>query len=249
MRRGFTLIELLVVIAIIAILAAILFPVFARARAKASQASCLSNVKQLQLGLMMYASDNNQGYPTHSWTYLWPNAIYPYVDSVPLYICPSDLGNGTVLTNGTPVTNMSYLINGWLVEGGPNPAGAPYATGGSGWDLPITDAGIQYPAEMLGIMDGYSQGYFAEVPDGGAEWYSRYSCMACGSNWDVLKQITGDTTMAQATINARHSGGENMSFMDGHAKWMPIASLPDPALCATNGSPSKHFWWGEDTGG
>lgn len=76
MRRGFTLIELLVVIAIIAILAAILFPVFARARAKAKQSQCLSNVKQMQLGMIMYASDYDGVNPFSN---NWHSAIHPYV--------------------------------------------------------------------------------------------------------------------------------------------------------------------------
>src|SRR5262245_31487456 len=67
-KRGFTLIELLVVIAIIAILAAILFPVFAQARPKARQATCLSNLKQIGLGVMMYAQDYDEAYPSASAT-------------------------------------------------------------------------------------------------------------------------------------------------------------------------------------
>ncbi|MBD3293756.1 MAG: DUF1559 domain-containing protein [Armatimonadia bacterium] len=103
-RRGFTLIELLVVIAIIAILAAILFPVFARAREKARQASCLSNVKQMALGVLMYAQDYDEQWPYHylltSGTVqypgggtnagmMWYNAIYPYVNNMQLFTCPS----------------------------------------------------------------------------------------------------------------------------------------------------------------
>ena len=69
-RHGFTLIELLVVIAIIAILAAILFPVFARARAKAKQSSCLNNVKQLSLGYQMYMSDYDEKFPPQGGTFI-----------------------------------------------------------------------------------------------------------------------------------------------------------------------------------
>jgi prepilin-type N-terminal cleavage/methylation domain-containing protein/prepilin-type processing-associated H-X9-DG protein len=88
-RSGFTLIELLVVIAIIAILAAILFPVFARARAKAQQNSCLSNVKQLSLGFLMYASDNNDLMPPWSMS-CWAALIQPYIKNSQIYRCPSN---------------------------------------------------------------------------------------------------------------------------------------------------------------
>ena len=89
MRKGFTLIELLVVIAIIAILAAILFPVFAKAREKARQASCESNLKQLALGMLMYAQDYDEKLPANWGPACWPTglktglwwyaAVYPYV--------------------------------------------------------------------------------------------------------------------------------------------------------------------------
>ena len=105
-RRGFTLIELLVVIAIIAILAAILFPVFAKAREKARQSSCSSNVKQLGLSWLQYAQDYDETVmpvnigPTVSYTLpngtaytgymLWPTCVYPYVKNIQMYTCPSN---------------------------------------------------------------------------------------------------------------------------------------------------------------
>jgi prepilin-type N-terminal cleavage/methylation domain-containing protein/prepilin-type processing-associated H-X9-DG protein len=112
-RRGFTLIELLVVIAIIAILAAILFPVFAQARAKARQASCTSNVKQLTLGFMMYVQDYDETFPFWNWgdSYIkgsrtpnhfesfWVNAIYPYVKNGGVYACPSSNDHSTLKQN------------------------------------------------------------------------------------------------------------------------------------------------------
>ena len=94
-RHGFTLIELLVVIAIIAILAAILFPVFARAREKARQTSCLSNVKQIMLGVRMYLDDFDEVYPLRYQGGGWPNVIQPYLKNTQIYKCPSyDGANG-----------------------------------------------------------------------------------------------------------------------------------------------------------
>jgi len=107
MRRGFTLIELLVVIAIIAILAAILFPVFARAREKARMTSCLSNLKQIGLGMMMYVQDYDETWPS-MWCFgdcsdynnapWWcreyyggiPTLLQPYIKNHQLFWCPSD---------------------------------------------------------------------------------------------------------------------------------------------------------------
>ena len=125
-RKGFTLIELLVVIAIIAILAAILFPVFAKAREKARQSSCLSNVKQLTLGLMQYVQDYDEKfpgryavtvYPDYVYTgQRWDNVIMPYVKNTQVKECPSrqstseiDYGYNTVSTNGYPLGTGATL--------------------------------------------------------------------------------------------------------------------------------------------
>ena len=116
MKRGFTLIELLVVIAIIAILAAILFPVFARAREKARQSSCLSNIKQMSLAAMMYTQDYDEVYPggltgasgemgpisqSSSFTTFWITAdvIYRYVNNKQVFLCPSRLGSNPIKHN------------------------------------------------------------------------------------------------------------------------------------------------------
>ena len=123
-RRGFTLIELLVVIAIIAILAAILFPVFARARENARRASCQSNLKQIGLGIMQYSQDYDEKLPRRtiagavgsSGFASWRFMIQPYVKSRQLFGCPSNPGNATSsIDDGTPALPLiprSYSING-----------------------------------------------------------------------------------------------------------------------------------------
>jgi prepilin-type N-terminal cleavage/methylation domain-containing protein/prepilin-type processing-associated H-X9-DG protein len=141
-RSGFTLIELLVVIAIIAILAAILFPVFARARAKAQQNNCLSNLKQLQLGLIMYASDYDNTFPCYgSGVDVWQGLILPYVKNTQIYICPSDSVMNSVWGGATQaITKASY---------GANNQRRPCSDGCGG----IKEACITYPGEMMGLSD------------------------------------------------------------------------------------------------
>lgn len=103
-KHGFTIIELLVVIAVISILAAILFPVFARARENARRTTCLSDLKQMALGLMMYTQDYDEKYPHaqavstqlptdgYFWypgRWYWPQMIYPYTKNSNIFFCPS----------------------------------------------------------------------------------------------------------------------------------------------------------------
>ena len=109
-RRGFTLIELLVVIAIIAILAAILFPVFARAREKARQTSCLSNIKQISLSVLMYMEDYDGRFCDTNSLYRWYMPLYPYVNNSQIFRCPSQGGDV-----GNPYTD--YVMSGLLVHG------------------------------------------------------------------------------------------------------------------------------------
>jgi len=120
-RKGFTLIELLVVIAIIAILAAILFPVFARAREKARQASCLNNVKQLALAVQMYAQDyddclNHYRHESPGNTSItWQHMIYPYIQNEQIYLCPSGAPSASARRTHY---GWNYRYIGWAGKGG-----------------------------------------------------------------------------------------------------------------------------------
>ena len=134
-KQGFTLIELLVVIAIIAILAAILFPVFQKVRENARRASCASNIKQLTLGLVQYSQDADEKFPEWRWdqnnevngvgskndgTTLWINAIYPFVKSAGVYHCPDD--SHTDLKNNWGYSWFTYAADGSPTGIGLDPA-------------------------------------------------------------------------------------------------------------------------------
>ena len=201
-RTGFTLIELLVVIAIIAILAAILFPVFARAREKARQTSCLSNVKQMALGLLMYAQDYDEmfglagGYNgDNTWARQWSIAIQPYVKNWQIERCPS---------NGA---NPGYgPSNPYVYWGQPNDAFPNYAALNG---LQFTAlATVQFPSQKILLMDAPH----LAVPD----WPRAQYALRCGAR--CATPTNGD---------APHNEGVNVGFVDGHAKWLKITAGSD----------------------
>jgi prepilin-type N-terminal cleavage/methylation domain-containing protein/prepilin-type processing-associated H-X9-DG protein len=156
-HEGFTLIELLVVIAIIAILAAILFPVFAQAREKARAISCLSNVKQLGLGTLMYVQDYDESFPLgRTWSTDpaggfypgWANVLEPYLKSVGIFRCPSDAGqDGNNAPSGGLGPWMSYAANALCggYDGVPNNTNIGVFGCGMPW-APQTETGVSIAA-------------------------------------------------------------------------------------------------------
>jgi prepilin-type N-terminal cleavage/methylation domain-containing protein/prepilin-type processing-associated H-X9-DG protein len=223
-RHGFTLIELLVVIAIIAILAAILFPVFAKARAKARQTSCLSNVRQINTAFLEYAQDFDEMHPFWR-TRCWPEngwdgaswndppfqtKIMPYVKNTQLFACPSQ-------------SRDSYFSGCWST--------ATYVPLGYGYNehlghsgSPMTGFPINWlkleiwrsPAQSFMVGDSKCGMVWGDVPPDGiihrlawpdvdnvnGTWCNQYSLPR-----DQLEKYT------------RHNGGSNLGLMDGHAKW------------------------------
>jgi prepilin-type N-terminal cleavage/methylation domain-containing protein/prepilin-type processing-associated H-X9-DG protein len=206
--RGFTLIELLVVIAIIAILAAILFPVFAQAREKARAISCLSNVKQITLSYTMYVQDYDETSPEMD-SGDYTNRLYPYSKNAQVFLCPdrSDTNAEEDPSCAYPYnacsnyTNRSigYGYNWGPIQrrGGGLVLGQQYVNGTSGAKyLPgVALAAIVYPAQMVGFIDSY------DTP-----------------------RITGTMTFLACTWTGtnngslRHGGRFNVGFVDGHAK-------------------------------
>ena len=210
-RKGFTLIELLVVIAIIAILAAILFPVFARAREKARASSCQSNQKQIALGFKMYTNDFDEKFPaaeiiatgpgsTTDWG--WGDRIFAYTRNWQVYACPSD---STVVSGSRASDFTSYIYNGNL-------------SGMTEADVSTVSTCI-LTTDYDANMNLYAFG--TDPPTTGAPVIA---------TWPA-------TTFKSFN---RHSDGANYSFADGHVKWLrPTAPLQTWSGSAPSWDPTE----------
>jgi prepilin-type N-terminal cleavage/methylation domain-containing protein/prepilin-type processing-associated H-X9-DG protein len=215
---AFTLIELLVVIAIIAILAAILFPVFAQAREKARQTSCLSNTKQIMLGELMYIQDYDE---THSWTWGWDptwvpwhQQIDPYVKNQQLWKCPSDpYDRGS--TNGVRNPPVSYSQNFRWPQNGWN-----WDSGSPSWLMsPVSsaEATITNPATTI---------FMAERQNGYHQWAQGWATeVFCEGYGEFYAKSASGVETGSALV---HSRGSNYGFCDGHAKWYRIEQTMQP---------------------
>jgi prepilin-type N-terminal cleavage/methylation domain-containing protein len=216
--RGFTLIELLVVIAIIAILAAILFPVFARARESARKTACLSNEKQLGLGFMMYAQDydenllgcnfnaptNNRpwlewpGTPGNGWMAGFYTPIQPYVKNTQLLQCPSQGEFGRWYDAG----GISYMYNEFM-----------YNSSNGFNKLAALGNATEGIAKVSLIVEGYSSGIYNDWDNGGPAPNDKDGM----SRLRYLNYTNG--------LYTQPHDGPNIIYADGHAKFMPQKAI------------------------
>lgn len=235
-RRGFTLIELLVVIAIIAILAGILFPVFARARDSARRSTCLSNTKQLGTAIMMYAQDYDErlvppsvGTCQQADSFAWGDLIQPYAKNTGLLQCPSNTvkvkvvntngANRIVRDRGGTVNAADDCTNSGTATGSFNfsygvnafgpPAGQPAITAGPFDPNMMSLSAIPAPASVIAVGEGR----------GASPW----SLAGGNGPWDyasVEGQVDARRHNGTSGTAALPEQGTTCTFADGHSKWV-----------------------------
>ncbi|HEY3414931.1 MAG TPA: DUF1559 domain-containing protein [Armatimonadota bacterium] len=229
-KSGFTLIELLVVIAIIAILAAILFPVFAKARSRAHQTACLSNVKQISLAFLSYFSDNEERFPPFSASPAWISGqgwtyrIAPYLKNMEVYRCPeNDKSNFSYTMNAyssvnylgtiTRVRNPSRFIHLAECPGSGNRNVKSSITGDS--DL-TTESGFNLPNDNQqdGVVYGTKAGGYSSTPVSNAMPIAKF------------RDFPG-AYVGRLYFPGWHNGGNNVMFLDGHVRFFKAWSQAD----------------------
>jgi prepilin-type N-terminal cleavage/methylation domain-containing protein/prepilin-type processing-associated H-X9-DG protein len=245
-RKGFTLIELLVVIAIIAILAAILFPVFAKAREKARQISCASNEKQLALGFLQYNQDNDEQMPTPVDPYGegWAGKIYPYVKSTGVYGCPDD----STQPGAAGLYKLSYGFNFNMVPGSMSYSGSG-TSALAAQNAPASTV-MLFELQQQTSTGNRTNGVDVTNPLEGASSVGTGApiagCNNNGTNGNYCHAVYATGYIGGYTLNnwsgttGVHTDGANYAALDGHVKWLRPSAVSGGILAPSATSPEVH---------
>ncbi|RYX81559.1 DUF1559 domain-containing protein [bacterium] len=231
MRKGFTLIELLVVIAIIAILAAILFPVFARARENARRASCQSNLKQIGLGIQQYTQDYDESMPMCYWLVntntqmSWKDAVQPYVKSFQLFVCPSNTFTNVSTYQSLNRIPLSYNCNSTQAQAVfGSTAGTAYTGGSAAYKL----SSFEFPSTTIAAFEST---------------FTNSDFNIANAYFAVTNRTSASNPGTTYLFNGHLSTG-NYLFVDGHVKSLkPLGT----ASVTMGGSSNVNMWSRDNT--
>jgi prepilin-type N-terminal cleavage/methylation domain-containing protein/prepilin-type processing-associated H-X9-DG protein len=245
-KSAFTLIELLVVIAIIAILAAILFPVFAQAREKARQTSCLSNVKQIGTSMMMYVQDYDETWPRADSCFVgvgiipgalptsntgctaspfgqrqnhfkWWSWLFPYTKNVQIFRCPSRTPTADRWNRGAELDN-SYALNLSVTGTTVGFTATPFInTPFQGGSL----AGNAAPADQALVIELFRSTMPVVIQTAGSVAWPHVQ----RERWNTLLTVGVPADGVRPQDTAPHNEGMNIMYCDGHAKWMKATNF------------------------
>ncbi len=245
-QRGFTLIELLVVIAIIAILAAILFPVFQKVRENARRASCASDEKQLGIAFTQYAQDADEGYPLLSYKngidttafsafpalgnkgpaklteFGWAEAIFPFVKSTGAYRCPDNApANDKNAHNAdSNIGASAYALNFWVANNC-KPNGVNHSCQDDSDDATKQKANAKF--SKLAQFDFPASTFLLTEAADGTNGTDTHGGSSENTQWGWAQ--TGARGLATDGALSRHSGGANYLFVDTHVKWINATTM------------------------